>query len=112
MFFYLQPSQGVWLCLLPAGATLLNSESLTGTGTSISWFFPPDILTLFPALHFIVFISSLFSNKQVMSNQLDIVIVDKQENKAALIDVVIHSDINIRKEHEKLEKYWRLQKEI
>lgn len=41
----------------------------------------------------------------VMTNQLDILVVDKQRNTAVVIDVATPSDCNIRKkEHHKLEK--------
>ncbi len=45
------------------------------------------------------------TDKMVIANQPDIVVVDKQQKKAAVINVAIPSDSNIRKkEHEKLEK--------
>uniref|UniRef100_A0A8C5DHN0 PiggyBac transposable element-derived protein domain-containing protein n=1 Tax=Gouania willdenowi TaxID=441366 RepID=A0A8C5DHN0_GOUWI len=41
-----------------------------------------------------------------MENQPDIVVVDKEQRKAVVVDIAIPSDFNIRKkEHEKLEKY-------
>lgn len=44
--------------------------------------------------------------------EIDIVVVDKQRKTAAVIDVAIPSDINIRKkEYKKLEKYQRLREE-
>ena len=49
----------------------------------------------------------------VLSNQLDIVIIDKQEKNMVEVDVAIPSDGNIRKkEHKKLEKYQRLKDEL
>ncbi len=48
-----------------------------------------------------------------MANQPDIVLIDKQQKKAVVIDVAIPSDSNIRKkEHEKLEKYQGLKEEL
>ena len=45
-------------------------------------------------------------DKMAVAYQLGIVVVDKWNKKAVLVDVVISSDINIRKkEHEKLEKH-------
>ena len=46
------------------------------------------------------------TNKLVMANQPDIVVVDKHQRTAVVVDVTITSNSNIRKkEHEKLEKY-------
>lgn len=46
------------------------------------------------------------TDEQVMANQLDTLVVDKQRKTAIVIDVAIQSDSNIRmKEHMKLEKY-------
>lgn len=48
-----------------------------------------------------------------MANQPDIVLIDKQQKKAAVIDVAIPTDSNIKKkEHEKLEKYQGLKEEL
>ncbi|KAK7886230.1 hypothetical protein WMY93_025851 [Mugilogobius chulae] len=48
-----------------------------------------------------------------MANQPDIVVVDKEQRRAVVVDVVIPSDGNIRrKEHEKLEKYQGLREEL
>ena len=48
-----------------------------------------------------------------MSNQPDIMLIDKQQKKAVVIDVAIPSDNHIRKkEHEKLEKYQGLEEEL
>uniref|UniRef100_A0A096M1X3 Uncharacterized protein n=1 Tax=Poecilia formosa TaxID=48698 RepID=A0A096M1X3_POEFO len=50
---------------------------------------------------------------KVMANQPDIVVVDKEQRKAVVVDVAIPSDHNIRKkEHEKLEKYQGLREEL
>jgi len=44
---------------------------------------------------------------------MDIVVVDKLEKMAVVIDATIVSDSNIKKkEHEKLEKYQELKKEV
>ncbi|KAK7877660.1 hypothetical protein WMY93_031672 [Mugilogobius chulae] len=46
-------------------------------------------------------------------NQPDIVVVDKEQRRAVVVDVSIPSDGNIRrKEHEKLEKYQGLREEL
>ena len=48
-----------------------------------------------------------------VANQPEIVVVDKQEKKAVMVDVAITSDSNIRKkEHEKLKKYQGLKEEL
>lgn len=48
-----------------------------------------------------------------MANQPDIVVVDKLQGKAVVVDIAIPSDGNIRKkEHEKLEKYQGLKEEL
>ncbi|XP_054913489.1 uncharacterized protein LOC129377515 [Poeciliopsis prolifica] len=53
------------------------------------------------------------TDKMVMANQPDIVVVDKHQRKAVVVDVAIPSDCNIRKkEHEKLEKYQGLREEL
>ena len=49
----------------------------------------------------------------LMANQLDIVVADKRDKKAVLVDVPIPSDSNIRKEeHKKFEKYKGLKEEL
>ena len=46
------------------------------------------------------------TDKMVIANQPDIVLVDKHQRTAVVIDVAIPSDSNIRKkEHEKMERY-------
>ena len=53
------------------------------------------------------------TNKQLMTNQLDNVVVDKLQNKAIVTDVAIPSDSNIEnKKHKKLEKYLGLKWEV
>ncbi len=53
------------------------------------------------------------TDKMVVANQPDIVVVDKQWKKAVVIDVAMLSDSNIRKkEHQKLEKYQGLMEEL
>ncbi|XP_051911362.1 uncharacterized protein LOC127593748 [Hippocampus zosterae] len=53
------------------------------------------------------------TDKMVMANQPDIVIIDKGQRKAVVVDVAVPSDGNIRKkEHEKLEKYQGLREEL
>ncbi|KAK7925836.1 hypothetical protein WMY93_008146 [Mugilogobius chulae] len=46
------------------------------------------------------------TDRMVMANQPDIVVVDKEQRRAVVVDVASPSDGNIRrKEHEKLDKY-------
>jgi hypothetical protein len=53
------------------------------------------------------------TDKQVMANQPDIVIVDKEKKVATIIDIAVPMDINIKaKEHEKIEKYQPLSEEL
>ncbi|XP_055362142.1 uncharacterized protein LOC129603668 [Betta splendens] len=53
------------------------------------------------------------TDRMVMANQPDIVVVDKEQSKVVVVDVAIPSDGNIRKkEHEKLEKYQGLREEL
>ena len=56
---------------------------------------------------------SFQTDKQVLANQPDIVVVDKEQKKAVVIDVAIPADANIRKkEHEKVEKYQGLKEQL
>ena len=53
------------------------------------------------------------TNKMVVSNQHDIVMVDKQDKKLGLVDVAILCDSKIRKkEHKMPEKYQGLKEEL
>ncbi|TWW69251.1 hypothetical protein D4764_18G0000570 [Takifugu flavidus] len=53
------------------------------------------------------------TDKMVVANEPDIVVVDKHEETVVVIDVAIPNDSNIRKkEHEKLEKYQGLKEEM
>ncbi|XP_076747453.1 uncharacterized protein LOC143421715 [Maylandia zebra] len=53
------------------------------------------------------------TDKMVVANQPDIVVVDKQKKTAVVIDVAVPNDSNIgKKEHEKLEKYQGLREEL
>ena len=53
------------------------------------------------------------TNRMVMANQSDIVMVDKQQKKAVVIDAAIPSDSTIRKkEHVELRKYQGLKEEL
>ncbi|KAF7665893.1 hypothetical protein LDENG_00129980 [Lucifuga dentata] len=46
------------------------------------------------------------TDKQLLANQPDMVVVDKEQKRAIVIDVAVPADSNIRKkEHEKIEKY-------
>ncbi|CAK6950273.1 uncharacterized protein LOC127616771 [Scomber scombrus] len=55
----------------------------------------------------------IHTGKLVMANQPDILLMDKQQKKAVVIDVVIPSDNSIRKkEQEKLGKYQGLKEEL
>ncbi|XP_068178439.1 transmembrane protein 132C [Antennarius striatus] len=50
--------------------------------------------------------SSFQTDKQLLANKPDIVVVDKEQKRVVGIDVAIPADANIRKkEHEKIEKY-------
>lgn len=51
-------------------------------------------------------------DRQVLANQLDIVVGDNEQKAAVVIDVAVPSDSNImKKEYEKLEKYQDLKEE-
>ena len=53
------------------------------------------------------------TDKLVMANQPDIVLIDKKQQKAVVIDIVIPSDSNIwRKDHEKIDIYQGLKEEL
>ena len=53
------------------------------------------------------------TDKLVMADQPDIMMVDKHQRTAVVVDVAIPSDGNIReKEHEKLEKYQGLKEAL
>jgi len=53
------------------------------------------------------------TDKQVMANQPDIVVVNKLQKKAVVIDIAIPIDSNInKKENKKLEKYQGLKEEV
>ena len=53
------------------------------------------------------------TDKHVIANRPDIVIVDKEKKTATVIDVAVPSDCNIRKkEHEKIDKYQGLREEM
>ena len=49
--------------------------------------------------------SQIQTDRKVLANQPDIVVVDKQKKEAMVIDVAVPRDSNIKKEYEKLEKY-------
>ena len=52
-------------------------------------------------------------NKLVIANQPDIVLVDRQEKKAVVVDTIVPSDSNIKKkEHKKYGKYQGLKEEL
>ncbi|TKS67246.1 Multidrug resistance protein 1 [Collichthys lucidus] len=56
---------------------------------------------------------SFQTDKQVLANQPDIVVLDKEQKRVVVIDVAIPADANIRKkEHEKLEKYQGLKEQL
>jgi hypothetical protein len=53
------------------------------------------------------------TDKQVIANQPDIVLIDKSKKKAIIIDIAIPNDVNIKsKEHEKITKYQPLAEEL
>ena len=53
------------------------------------------------------------TDKHVIANRPDIVIIDKEKKTAIIIDVAVPSDCNImKKEHEKIDKYQGLREEM
>ena len=51
------------------------------------------------------------TDKMVVANQLDIMMIDKRNKKMVGVDVAISSDSNIgKKEHEKIEEYQGLKR--
>ena len=52
------------------------------------------------------------TDRKVLANQPDIVIIDKQKKEAVVIEIAVSSDSNIKKEYEKLEKYQGLKEEL
>ena len=53
------------------------------------------------------------TDKQVLANQPDIVIIDKDKKQATIIDIAIPNDYNIQdKEKEKVQKYQPLREEL
>ena len=56
---------------------------------------------------------SFQTDKQLLANQPDIVVVDREQKRVVVIDVAIPADANIRKkEHEKIEKYQGLKEQL
>ena len=55
----------------------------------------------------------MYTDKQILANQRDIVAVDKENQRAILTDIAVPGDYNIAsKEKKKVEKYQPLRKEI
>ncbi|KAF7642383.1 hypothetical protein LDENG_00258740, partial [Lucifuga dentata] len=53
------------------------------------------------------------TDKQLLANQPDTVVVDKEQKRAVVTDVAVPVDSNIRKkEHKKIEKYQGLKEEL
>ncbi|KAF7650224.1 hypothetical protein LDENG_00129190, partial [Lucifuga dentata] len=53
------------------------------------------------------------TDKQLLANQPDMVVVDKQQKRAVVIDVAVPADSNIRKkEHQKIQRYQGLKEEL
>ena len=53
------------------------------------------------------------TDRKLLANQPDIVIVDKQKKEAVVIDIAVPRDSNIKnKEHEKLERYQELKEDL
>ena len=53
------------------------------------------------------------TDRKVLANQQDIVVIDKQKKESVVIDIAVPSDSNIKqKEYEKLEKYQELKEEL
>ena len=61
----------------------------------------------------VLWYSSFQTDKQLLANKADIVVVDKEQKRTVVIDVGIPADANIRKkEHEKIEKYQGLKEQL
>ncbi|KAF7663723.1 hypothetical protein LDENG_00203700, partial [Lucifuga dentata] len=53
------------------------------------------------------------TDKQLLANQPDMVVVDKEQKRAVVIDMAVPADSNIRKkEHQKIQKYQGLKEEL
>ncbi|KAF7654704.1 hypothetical protein LDENG_00066000, partial [Lucifuga dentata] len=53
------------------------------------------------------------TDKQLLANQPDMVVVDKEQKRAVVIDVAVPADSNIKKKgHKKIEKYQGLKEEL
>ncbi|TWW69265.1 COP9 signalosome complex subunit 1 [Takifugu flavidus] len=75
------------------------------------WETPPKVLENEQAK--ILWDLQIQTEKMVVANQPDIVVVDKHQKTVVVIDVAIPNDSNIRKkEHKKLEKYQGLKEEM
>ncbi|KAK7886240.1 hypothetical protein WMY93_025861 [Mugilogobius chulae] len=75
------------------------------------WETPPKVVENDRAK--ILWVFQIQTDRMVMANQPDIVVVDKEQRRPVVVDVAIPSDGNIRrKEHEKLEKYQGLREEL
>ena len=71
---------------------------------SSKWKTPPKVVEIDQAKNLWGFL--IPTDKLVVANQPDIVLIDKQQKKAVVIDIAILSKSNIKKkDHEKLEKY-------
>lgn len=67
------------------------------------WVTPPTVIETDQAQILMDF--HIQADKMAVANQLDFVVVNKQDKKAVVGDVAIWSDMNIKKnKHEKLEK--------
>ncbi|XP_078022977.1 uncharacterized protein LOC144462717 [Epinephelus lanceolatus] len=72
---------------------------------------PPNVVENYRAK--ILWDFSFQTDKQMLANQPDIVVVEKHQKKAVVVDVAIPADSNIRKkEHKKVEKYQELKEQL
>ncbi|XP_068190807.1 uncharacterized protein [Antennarius striatus] len=75
------------------------------------WDIPPKVVENGKAK--ILWDFSFQTDKQLLANKPDIVVMDKEQKRAVVIDVAIPADANIRKkEHEKIEKYQGLKEQL
>ena len=67
------------------------------------WETPPKVVENEPGK--ILWDFQIQTDRKVMANQPDIMVVDKEQRKAVVVDVAVPSDGNIRrKKHEKLDE--------
>ena len=87
------------------GNNTAGKSRVQDAGRKRTW----NVTTKWPAWYTETYVPSKgwrikMGNKKLVANQLDIVVVNMQDKKLAMVDVAIPSNINI-KEHKKLKKY-------